>query len=986
MKKKAFVKTTKITLTLVCILLSSLAALGYIIQPTSGEASQQTKLWNDDHHYSKRKWYVSTDTGYLTSFLNITQEMVTEVKWRFTWRFYDHISTNEYLPDSDLTITEKTLKALHTEDDLEKEREFRELRDFWFGIDEPLGHVKGDIMHLYKLGLPKMKITHGILSIKDLSHNPETLSGTFVLDLSKWSDGEQFEIGFKSQTWTSGTVTIEYVELIDPPIFDETGNDTLRSGGSLTIDTTYAIEIYALWSTVDRRLCNYTRSHANTIFTTNSTHRSFNITFDKPTNSFKYWVKFRAGPTPQFYSSWQRNITSSGSVGGSYGESWGYNSTKVWFFKSGPTIGHFQGWAPLGPSQDLNKPMARGWGTGLDVNDFYEASDTNSWNLVSKRGTDQYAINGSLQIGTQYGSGTFLSRGEQISLNEYLIVYDGTFQLGYQYSSIEAYQDRIRYGSQILFELPYTSHYGIYGQFRIDSGATANLFGSQITWNQTGLTGCTYGRLPMNIFGTVSANQLTLDSIGAILITEDSDVKFRHVFITSSNGINLDTNPTEWYDVQLANMGYAYFLYSTADKYLNIEMEECENVGYINFWGQLKYVTFNTTNMADHRRLWYGSAEYYQKYTFDLTVIYENNTGIEGATVRLYSYNDSIAFPNLTLTTDANGQISQQKLVYKYMNDTRVSGAGIYDASIDTYYGSPYHIEITNVTGYQDYNANFTLSEKTDWTIALSELPSPVARFTYAPSNPEPSETITFNATESISYDGITSYWNFGDGANATGETATHSYSSAGSYPVNLTVTDNQNLTDTITHVVTVTAPTPPPPYYPPSYVPSVKEYDLSVLVFDQYRYAIESVDVEIYLSNTLILSGKTDEYGAFIAKRQLANQEYLVKVTYDDRPQEATVLLDRDKSVTFEYALITFDMFSKMIERNWLLVLLVIVVAGMVTLRWKTGWTILLILGSLAVTFYTDYQMFPLQFKLFFNIITMSTGGVVVLAKTRTK
>lgn len=272
-------------------------------------------------------------------------------------------------------------------------------------------------------------------------------------------------------------------------------------------------------------------------------------------------------------------------------------------------------------------------------------------------------------------------------------------------------------------------------------------------------------------------------------------------------------------------------------------------------------------------------------------------------------------------------------------------------------------------------------------TIVVSAISAPIARFTYSPSNPQPQETITFNATESISYDGIVSYfWNFGDGANTTGETATHSYSSAGSYPVNLTVTDNQGLNDTITHIITVEAPPPlPPPPPPPVYYAPAKQYDLTVLVKDQYRYPLESVDVEIYLNSRLILSGKTDEYGAFIAKRQTGTKTYLVKVTYEDRTQETTVLLDRDKTVTFEYALITFDIVFTMFERNWLLVVLVVVVAGMLTLRWERIWAMLLVLACLPIIFYADYMMFPLQFKLFFTIITMGVGALLTKARIYT-
>jgi len=64
---------------------------------------------------------------------------------------------------------------------------------------------------------------------------------------------------------------------------------------------------------------------------------------------------------------------------------------------------------------------------------------------------------------------------------------------------------------------------------------------------------------------------------------------------------------------------------------------------------------------------------------------------------------------------------------------------------------------------------------------------------------------ISFSASSSTG--SLVSYqWDFGDGATATGNTATHSYNTAGTYTTRLTVADAAGLTSTTTATVTVTA------------------------------------------------------------------------------------------------------------------------------------------------------------------------------------
>jgi PKD repeat protein len=84
----------------------------------------------------------------------------------------------------------------------------------------------------------------------------------------------------------------------------------------------------------------------------------------------------------------------------------------------------------------------------------------------------------------------------------------------------------------------------------------------------------------------------------------------------------------------------------------------------------------------------------------------------------------------------------------------------------------------------------------------------PVAAFTSSTSN----LTASFNAGGSTAPSGtITGYsWNFGDGsASGSGVTPTHTYATAGSYSVSLTVTDSNNVSDSVTKSVTVSNAAP---------------------------------------------------------------------------------------------------------------------------------------------------------------------------------
>jgi PKD repeat protein len=94
-------------------------------------------------------------------------------------------------------------------------------------------------------------------------------------------------------------------------------------------------------------------------------------------------------------------------------------------------------------------------------------------------------------------------------------------------------------------------------------------------------------------------------------------------------------------------------------------------------------------------------------------------------------------------------------------------------------------------------------------TVAPTANQPPTASFTNSCS----SLACTVNGTASSDPDGtIASYaWSWGDAtADGSGATANHTYAAAGTYPVRLTVTDDDGATGTTTSQVTVTAPQVP--------------------------------------------------------------------------------------------------------------------------------------------------------------------------------
>ena len=162
---------------------------------------------------------------------------------------------------------------------------------------------------------------------------------------------------------------------------------------------------------------------------------------------------------------------------------------------------------------------------------------------------------------------------------------------------------------------------------------------------------------------------------------------------------------------------------------------------------------------------------------------------------------------DLTATFDASASSDPEgsTLTYSWdFGDGSAAGTGVNPSHT---YGSAgnYNVILT----VKD-TSNATNSVTHQVTVTAPNQP-PTAAFSATPTN----LTVAFDGTASSDPEGpVASYaWDFGDGTTGTGATPSHTYATANTYTVSLTVKDGVGASSApVTHPVTVTAPANQPP------------------------------------------------------------------------------------------------------------------------------------------------------------------------------
>jgi PKD repeat protein len=153
----------------------------------------------------------------------------------------------------------------------------------------------------------------------------------------------------------------------------------------------------------------------------------------------------------------------------------------------------------------------------------------------------------------------------------------------------------------------------------------------------------------------------------------------------------------------------------------------------------------------------------------------------------------------VTFTATTTGGTAPYAVSWSYGDGT--SGTG---ASVTHVYASAQSFTVTETAKDSSSPSQTATSSK---TITVYSTPPPLTTsFTVLPSSPVVNAPVTFTATTVGGTAPYTVSWNFGDGATATGATATHTYIGTQSFTVVETVKDSSSPVKTATSSQTVDA------------------------------------------------------------------------------------------------------------------------------------------------------------------------------------
>ena len=290
----------------------------------------------------------------------------------------------------------------------------------------------------------------------------------------------------------------------------------------------------------------------------------------------------------------------------------------------------------------------------------------------------------------------------------------------------------------------------------------------------------------------------------------------------NDNTVYLNSECGIYVDVDRSGYQFYFYIYNITINnntvYLN---SECGIYGYFNacFCVYSIKITNNNISWNEKAGIKVFSASHYEGLEFDITMhdnyIYSNNPGISiSGGSKTHITNSSIHTNTLGVLYDrTTGNFASINNIYQNEWAMNVTNGATVKAE-QNYWGDPsgpYHVSMNPEGKGNPVNGNGVDLDFIPFLTSPVEIGSPIASFIYSPQNPEVGEEITFDASSSYDPNGeIVSYqWDFEDGnvTSTTEKIIHHSYTAAGNYNVNLTVTDNEGLTNSTKEIIKISEP-----------------------------------------------------------------------------------------------------------------------------------------------------------------------------------
>jgi len=329
-------------------------------------------------------------------------------------------------------------------------------------------------------------------------------------------------------------------------------------------------------------------------------------------------------------------------------------------------------------------------------------------------------------------------------------------------------------------------------------------------WNLAGIHIASSNNIISN--NTISSNR----GQGIGIYTGNNEIYLNTLSSNGWAGIGIYAGGNNIYSNDIQNNGYGFRLFNAGGNAIHSNIIKNNGYGFYHYASSNNIIYSNiiSSNSADAFYIWcssgnkiYGNEISGSNNGFEIWIYSSGNVIVKNNITNCkkgvyiyypgYASNSNLFYHNNFIENAVNN--TYDKCTNNWFNETLEEG-NYYDdyngtdADEDGIGDVPY-----NISG-EDNQDLYPLME------LYAENKPPVASFTFSPENPVVNDTIIFNASDSYDPDGnITAYkWEFGDGANGTGEIVNHSYSLAGNYTVNLTVMDDEEAENSTSKTIRV--------------------------------------------------------------------------------------------------------------------------------------------------------------------------------------